>query len=89
MAEGTNRTESPVARDDRERNQWWLVLAAGLAVFMASVDMSIVNVALPAIERDFEIPCAVPIRARRPVACGFVVRQVGQDSGLWPPACSI
>lgn len=38
-----------------ERDQWWLVVAAGLAVFMASVDMSIVNVALPAIERDFEI----------------------------------
>ncbi|MGH3748156.1 MAG: MFS transporter, partial [Micromonosporaceae bacterium] len=29
--------------------------AAGLAVFMASVDMSIVNVALPAIEQDFKI----------------------------------
>lgn len=37
------------------RNQWWLVIAAALAVFMASVDMSIVNVALPAIERDFDI----------------------------------
>jgi len=33
--------------------------------------------------------CAVPIRARRPVACGFVARQVGQDSGSWPPVCSI
>ncbi len=29
-----------------------LVVAAGLAVFMASVDASIVNVSLPAIEHD-------------------------------------
>jgi MFS family permease len=54
MADGTDRRGSPVAQADRERNRWWLVVAAGLAVFMASVDMSIVNVALPAIERDFE-----------------------------------
>lgn len=40
---------------DEERNQWWLVIAAALAVFMASVDMSIVNVALPVIERDLGI----------------------------------
>jgi MFS family permease len=40
---------------DHPIDRWWLVVAAGLAVFMASVDMSIVNVALPAIERDFEI----------------------------------
>ena len=32
------------------RNQWRLVVAAALAVFMASVDMSIVNVA-PARDR--------------------------------------
>src|SRR5262245_54846933 len=55
MAEGTDRRGSPVAQADVERNQWWLVIAAGLAVFMASVDLSIVNVALPAIERDFDI----------------------------------
>src|SRR3712207_4153940 len=40
----------------RERNQLWLVGATAVAVFMASVDMSIVNTALPAIERDFTIP---------------------------------
>jgi MFS family permease len=51
----TDRRESPVARTDAEHNRWWLVVAAGLAVFMASVDTSIVNVALPAIERDFNI----------------------------------
>lgn len=55
MADGTDPRGSPVAQADRERSQWWLVVASGLAVFMASVDMSIVNVALPAIERDFEI----------------------------------
>jgi MFS family permease len=55
MADGTDRRGSPVAQADRERNRWWLVVAAGLAVFMASVDMSIVNVALPAIERDLQI----------------------------------
>jgi MFS family permease len=55
MTDGLGRRESPTAQADGERNQWWLVVAAGLAVFMASVDMSIVNVARPAIERDFEI----------------------------------
>ncbi|MGH8866397.1 MAG: MFS transporter [Actinomycetes bacterium] len=55
MADVTGRHESAAAPSDEGRNQWWLVVAAGLAVFMASVDMSIVNVALPAIERDFEI----------------------------------
>ena len=27
--------------------RWWVIIAAGLAVFMASVDLSITNVALP------------------------------------------
>jgi MFS family permease len=44
---------------DRERNHWWVVVAAGLEVFMASVDMSIVNIALPAVERDFTIPTSM------------------------------
>lgn len=44
---------------DGQRDRWWLVAAAGLAVFMASVDMSIVNVALPAIEQHFEIPTSM------------------------------
>lgn len=54
MANGDPRG-NPVGQYDGERNRWWLVIAAALAVFMASVDMSIVNVALPAIERDFGI----------------------------------
>jgi EmrB/QacA subfamily drug resistance transporter len=35
-----------------ESNRWWLVAAAGLVVFMAALDSTAVNVALPAIERD-------------------------------------
>lgn len=54
MADRTDRHETP-AQAGGDRNQWWLVIAAALAVFMASVDMSIVNVALPAIEHDLEI----------------------------------
>lgn len=38
--------------EEEQQNQWWLVVAAGLAVFMASVDMSIVTAALPVIARD-------------------------------------
>ena len=38
------------------RNRWLLVLAAGLAVFMVTVDASIVNVALPAIGADLGAP---------------------------------
>jgi hypothetical protein len=45
MAIGTDRRERRVAQADRKPNQWWLVAAAGLAVFMASVDLTIVNVA--------------------------------------------
>jgi MFS family permease len=36
-------------------NRWSLVVAVGLAVFMAQVDASIVNVALPTIQRDFGV----------------------------------
>lgn len=36
-----------------QRDRWWLVVAVGLAVFMAVLDMSVVNVALPVIESDF------------------------------------
>jgi MFS family permease len=39
-------------RTTEQRDRWWLVAGAGIAVFMASLDMSIVNVALPAIQDD-------------------------------------
>ncbi|GAA1818153.1 MFS transporter [Actinomadura chokoriensis] len=37
------------------RNQWWPVAGSGLVVFMATLDTSIVAVALPAFERDFGV----------------------------------
>ena len=45
MTDGADRRTTSEAQADGEVNQWWLVVAVGLAVFMASVDMSIVNVA--------------------------------------------
>ena len=40
-------------------NRWWLVVGAGLAVFMVALDSSIVNVALPTIGHAFQSPAAV------------------------------
>ena len=40
-------------QQSEQRDRWWLVVAVGLAVFMAVLDMSVVNVALPVIESDF------------------------------------
>ncbi|MBQ1023705.1 MFS transporter [Micromonospora sp. C95] len=40
-------------------NRWWVVGGMGLAVFLASLDMSIVNVALPAIRDSLSAPTAV------------------------------
>ena len=36
--------------------RWWVIVAAGLAVFMASVDLSITNVALPTLGNVFVVP---------------------------------
>src|SRR5215469_6643908 len=36
--------------------RWWVILSAGLAVFMASVDLSITNVALPTLGHVFLVP---------------------------------
>jgi len=36
--------------------RWWVIVAAGLAVFMASVDLSITNVALPTLGHVFVVP---------------------------------
>ena len=60
MADGADRTHpSAGAPAGEQQDRWWLVAAAGLAVFMASVDMSIVSVALPVIERDLQVPTSV------------------------------
>ena len=39
--------------------RWLLVVAAGLSVFMATLDMSVVAIALPAVERDLAIPTSL------------------------------
>jgi len=36
--------------------RWWVIVATGLAVFMASVDLSITNVALPTLGHVFVVP---------------------------------
>ncbi len=40
------------------RSHWWPVVGCGLVVFMATLDTSIVAVALPVLERDFGVPTA-------------------------------
>src|SRR5262249_22119059 len=40
-------------------NRWWLVVGAGLAVFMVALDSSIVNVALRTIGHASQPPAAV------------------------------
>ena len=42
-----------MTQQPEQRDRWWLVIAVGLAVFMAVLDMNVVNVALPVIENDF------------------------------------
>ncbi|MFC5747302.1 MFS transporter [Actinomadura rugatobispora] len=42
----------------RPRNRWWLVAGTALVVFMATLDTSVVAVALPAMERDFGVRTA-------------------------------
>lgn len=59
MADEADRRGSRTTQPGEERDRWSLVVAAGLAVFMASIDMSIVNVALPAIEHDLGIAASM------------------------------
>ncbi|GAA2429345.1 MFS transporter [Actinomadura vinacea] len=40
------------------RDRWWLVAGTALVVFMATLDTSVVAVALPALERDFGVRTA-------------------------------
>ncbi|MER5214333.1 MFS transporter [Streptomyces sp. NPDC002838] len=41
------------------RDRWWLIVAAGLAIFIAQLDASIVGVALPRIEADLHTSTTV------------------------------
>lgn len=63
------------------RNRWWLVAATGLAVFMAVLDMTIVNVALPVIEQDFGTTTSVT----EWVVLGYAIPMVALalPSGRW------
>lgn len=37
----------------KQQNNWWVLIAIGLGVLMAMLDVTIVNVALPTIQREF------------------------------------
>ena len=39
--------------ESKSNNSWWVLIAIGLGVFMAMLDVTIVNVALPTIQREF------------------------------------
>lgn len=41
---------------DKPKNHWWVLVIVALAQFMVVLDVSIVNVALPAIKRAFSMP---------------------------------
>ncbi|MEV0134073.1 MFS transporter [Dactylosporangium sp. NPDC050688] len=61
--------------------RWWIVGGMGLAVFMASLDMSIVNVALPAVGSSFAAPAA----ATQWVVLGYLLPLVALalPTGRW------
>src|SRR4051794_21906705 len=46
-------------RRDPDTTQWPLVIAAGLVIFMAQLDATIVTVALPTIEAEMGAPTTV------------------------------
>ncbi|MCM0674517.1 MFS transporter [Micromonospora phytophila] len=72
---------APQLPAQQERNRWWLVVAAGLAVFMAMLDMSIVGIALPNIGADFDVSPA----AAEWVVLGYLLPLVGVTlpAGTW------
>lgn len=62
-------------------NRWWLVVATGLAVFMGMLDTSAVNVALPALEREFSTRTSVS----QWVVLGYLLPLIAMalPSGRW------
>ncbi|NDL56923.1 MFS transporter [Phytoactinopolyspora mesophila] len=64
-----------------QRNRWWLVVAAGLAVFMAQADVTVVHVALPTIENQFGISTALT----QWIVLGYVLPMVALSlpAGRW------
>ncbi|OLF17809.1 MFS transporter [Actinophytocola xanthii] len=67
-----------------ERNRWGLVVAAGLAVFVAQLDATIVNVALPSIEDSLDTSTALA----QWVVLGYLapVIALGLCAGRWVDA---
>ncbi|MCT2582814.1 MFS transporter [Actinophytocola gossypii] len=67
-----------------ERNRWGLVAAAGLAVFVAQLDATIVNVALPAIQESLGTSTAVV----QWVVLGYLTPVIGLGlcAGRWVDA---
>lgn len=79
----TTRTR-PTARPPRPRsdvNDWWLVCVAGLLIYMAQLDTTIVHLALPAIETDLGTRAATT----QWVVLGYLVPLVGLTllGGRW------
>ncbi|HEX6447137.1 MAG TPA: MFS transporter [Streptosporangiales bacterium] len=64
-----------------ERDRWSLVVAAGLCVFMAQLDTTIVTVALPAIQDCLSVPTATAAW----VVLGYLVPLIGLGllAGRW------
>nr|WP_052477793.1 MFS transporter [Kibdelosporangium sp. MJ126-NF4]ADB02838.1 AzicY [Kibdelosporangium sp. MJ126-NF4]CEL14055.1 MDR-type permease [Kibdelosporangium sp. MJ126-NF4]CTQ88421.1 MDR-type permease [Kibdelosporangium sp. MJ126-NF4] len=67
-----------------ERSRWGLVVAAGLAVFVAQLDATIVNIALPSIEDDLDTTTA----AVQWVVLGYLTPIIGLGlcAGRWVDA---
>lgn len=49
----------PHQADDRPANRWLILISIGAGVFLATLDVSIVNIALPTLVREFGIKFAV------------------------------
>lgn len=74
------RQGAPRRPAQQEPNRWWLVVAAGLAVFMSILDMSIVGIALPNIGADFDVSPA----AAEWVVLGYLLPLVGVTLPVGP-----
>lgn len=48
--------QSYLEDEEVQRHRWWILAAIGLFTIMATLDGSIVNIALPVISHDLEIP---------------------------------
>lgn len=46
--------------ETKQNTSWWVLIAIGLGVFMAMLDVMIVNVALPTIQHEFNAIMLIP-----------------------------